>query len=158
MTAAGRVVGLQRSGGGVPKRAVEEAQVTFAGMEGDWQRNRKHHGGPDRALCIYSMELIQALAAEGHPITPGSTGENVTIAGIDWRLMQPGVVLEIGGATVELTAFAVPCRTIEGSFLGGRSVRISEKLYPGWSRVYARVLAEGAISLGDRVDVRATQQ
>ena len=150
---SGRVVGLQRSGGGVPKLPVTEAIVGEGGMEGDWQRNRKYHGGPDRALCLYSMELIEALQGEGHPIFPGSAGENVTLAGIDWREMQPGVRLAIGGAEVELTGFAVPCRTIAGSFVDGRSVRIGEKLYPGWSRVYARVLRGGRVAVGDEAAV-----
>jgi len=42
--------------------------------------------------------LIQSLQAEGHPITVGSTGENLTLAGVDWRVMAPGVEVQ-GGAT-----------------------------------------------------------
>lgn len=148
---AGRVVGLQRSGGGVPKLPVDNVRVHLPGMEGDWQRDRRYHGGPDRALCLYSMELIEALVREGHPIAPGTVGENVTIAGIDWREMLPGVRLTIGAVVVEITDFAAPCRTIRESFAGERFKRISEKLYPGWSRVYTRILREGAIVVGDPV-------
>lgn len=145
----GRVVGLQRSGGGVPKLPVDHVPVLLSGMEGDWQRDRRHHGGPDRALCLYSSDLIAVLAAEGHPIAAGTAGENVTIAGLDWRAMQPGVRLTIGTTLVEITDFAAPCRTIRESFLEERFTRISEKLYPGWSRVYARVLREGVVCIGD---------
>lgn len=152
---AGRVVGLQRSGGGVPKMGVERTRVLLTGMEGDWQRDRRHHGGPDRALCLYSMELIDALVAEGHPIAPGTVGENVTIEGVDWRDMRPGARVTIGTVEVELTDFAAPCRTIRESFAGERFKRISEKLYPGWSRVYARVTKEGEIEVGDAVRVDA---
>ena len=149
----GRIASLQRSKGGVPKLPIDSAQVTREGLEGDWQQNRRHHGGPDRALCLYSLELIQALAAEGHPIVPGAVGENVTIQGVDWRLMQPGADVRLGEVELELTAFAVPCRTISGAFMEGRSVRIGEKLYPGWSRVYARVVKGGFLSVGDEVEV-----
>ncbi len=149
----GTVSSLQRSKGGVPKLPVQFAEVTVEGLAGDWQRNRKHHGGPERALCLYSLELIEALAAEGHPIAPGSVGENVTIQGVDWRLMQPGMDVRLGEVEVELTGFAVPCRTISGSFMDERSVRISEKLYPGWSRVYARVVKGGRLSAGDVVEL-----
>jgi MOSC domain-containing protein YiiM len=149
------VVGLQRSGGGVPKLAVERADVRYSGMDGDWQRERRYHGGPDRALCLYSMELIEALTAEGHPIWPGAVGENVTLAGIDWREVQPGIRLRIGGVEVEVTAFASPCRTISGAFLDGRSVRISEKVHPGWSRVYVRILREGTVDVGDSAAILA---
>lgn len=149
----GVVASLQRSTGGVPKLPIDAAEVGKGGLDGDWQRNRKYHGGPDRALCLYSLELIQALSAEGHPIVPGSAGENVTIAGVDWRVMRPGARLAIAGVELELTSFAAPCKTISGSFTDGRSVRISEKLHPGWSRVYARVHIPGQIRVGDRVSV-----
>lgn len=147
--AGGQVVGLQRSRGGVPKLPVRFAEVRVGGMEGDWQRNRRYHGGPDRALCLYSMELIEALAAEGHAITPGALGENVTLSGFPWPEIIPGVRLRIGTVDVEVTAFAAPCRQIERVFQGRRIARVAEKMNPGWSRVYARVLREGVIHVGD---------
>lgn len=151
----GHVVSLQRSGGGVPKVPVDHALVRSSGMEGDWQRDRKYHGGADRALCLYSRELIDALAAEGHPITAGAVGENVTIAELDWRRMQPGVRVRMGAVEAMITAFAAPCRTIRGAFVDESFRRISEKVHPGWSRVYVRVLREGSIAVGDPVTVSA---
>ena len=132
--------------------------MRVTGMEGDVQRNRKYHGGPDRALCIYSLDLIQALVAEGHPIHPGATGENVTVSGIDWRAVQPGVRLRMGAVEAEVTAFAVPCRTIRAAFLDEAMTRIGEKVHPGWSRVYARVIVEGEIGIGDQVELLSDQQ
>jgi MOSC domain-containing protein YiiM len=145
------VVQLSRSRGGVPKLAVEEALVTATGLDGDKQRDRRFHGGPTRALCLYSADLIEQLAVEGHPITRGSTGENVTIRGLDWRGLRPGTRLSIGAVEVEVTGYAAPCKTIRGSFLGEDSTRISQKLHPGWSRVYCRVLREGTIRVDDVV-------
>lgn len=150
----GAVVSLNVSNGGVPKRAVARARVTVAGMEGDRQRDIRHHGGPDRALCLFSADLIAVLRTEGHPIEPGMVGENVTISGLDWWLLEPGVRLEIGEVGVELTSYAMPCRNITAAFADGRSVRISQKLHPGESRVYARVLREGVVAVGDPVVVR----
>ncbi len=151
--AFGQVAGLQRSGGGVPKLPIERATVLLTGIEGDWQRNRKFHGGPDRALCLYSLELLDALVREGHPAGAGRMGENVTISGIDWRLMQFGTRVRIGRVEAEVTAFAAPCRSIAGAFLGGEFTRVSEKVYPGWSRVYAKVLREGEIAIGNAVEI-----
>lgn len=151
--AFGQVAGLQRSGGGVPKLPIERAIVHLAGMEGDRQRNRKFHGGPDRALCLYSLELLDALGREGHPAGAGRMGENVTISGIDWRLVQPGARMSIGRVEAEVTAFAAPCRNIAGAFLGGEFTRVSEKVHTGWSRVYARVLRAGEIAIGDEVEI-----
>jgi MOSC domain-containing protein YiiM len=150
--AQGTVVSLNRSHGGVPKLPGDEARIYVDGMEGDRQKNLKYHGGPDRALCLYSAERIGSLRAEGHPIAPGTTGENVTIAGLDWSRLVPGASLRLGAdVRIEVTSYADPCRTIRGSFIGGRSGRISQKAHPGWSRVYARVLTPGVIRVGDRV-------
>ncbi len=70
------------SNGGVPKLPVTEARIIPEGVVGDRQQNRDIHGGVDRAVCIFSLELIEALQAEGHTIKPGSSGENLTIAGL----------------------------------------------------------------------------
>lgn len=154
----GRVTGLQRSNGGVPKLPVESATVGAQGMEGDRQRNRRFHGGPARALCLYSQERIDGLVAEGHPIEAGAVGENVTIAGLPWERVRPGARLDIGDVGVEVTSFTSPCEHIAAAFLDGRFVRISQKLHPGWSRVYVRIVREGRIRVGDPVRLHASNE
>src|SRR3712207_3923787 len=84
------------SNGGVPKLPVPEAAVTVDGVGGDRQRDLRVHGGPFRAVCLFSLEVIERLRAEGHPIAPGTVGENVTVGGLDWTLVRPGVRLRIG--------------------------------------------------------------
>jgi MOSC domain-containing protein YiiM len=140
------------SPGGVPKRPVEQADVTPGGLAGDAQRDREHHGGPERALCLFSMELIRALQAEGHPIEPGHIGENLTVEGLDWETVAPGVRLLLGeDVLVEVTRYTSPCLNIRASFAGGDYARVSQKRNPGASRVYARVLRTGPIRRGDAV-------
>jgi MOSC domain-containing protein YiiM len=100
------------------------------------------------------MDRISALQREGHPIDAGTAGENVTVEGVDWDLVVPGVRINLGEEVVlEVASFTTPCKTIKASFIDERFVRISQKLHPGWSRVYARVLVEGRIRSGDRVEV-----
>jgi len=149
------VASLNISDGGVPKLPVARARVTPAGMEGDRQRNLKYHGGPDRALCLWSLELIEALRAEGHPVSPGSAGENMTVSGVDWGRVVPGARLRLGDVLVEVTSYTDPCRTIRASFTLCRAGRISQRTHPGWSRVYARVLEEGDVAAGDSVAVES---
>jgi MOSC domain-containing protein YiiM len=151
MAEQGVIVSINVSRGGVPKLPVPEALVSSSGIDGDGQRDRRHHGGPDRALCLYSMERIEALHREGHSIAPGTTGENLTIRGLDWDTIAPGVQLRAGGVTMEVTAYASPCASIRPSFAGEDSGRISQKLHPGWSRVYARVVEPGELRVGDTV-------
>jgi MOSC domain-containing protein YiiM len=122
------------------------------GVAGDLQRDREHHGGPDRALCLFSMELIRALQAEGHPIAPGHIGENLTVEGLDWDAVAPGSRLLLGeDVLVEVTRYTSPCVNIRAAFTGGDYARVSQKRNPGASRVYARVLRTGAIRRGDPV-------
>ena len=148
----GSIVQINVSRGGVPKLPVAEARVGPLGIEGDGHHDTENHGGPERALCFYSLERIEALRAEGHPISPGAAGENVTIRGLDWERVQPGSFLRLGDAVlIEVTRFTTPCKTIRACFLDGDFNRIHHKLYPGWSRVYARVLEGGTIRPGDPV-------
>ena len=148
----GRVVQISVSPGGVPKLPVASARVTLEGLEGDGHRDLEHHGGPERALCLFSLEQIRALQAEGHPVTPGAIGENLTLEGIDWERVQPGAVLELGEEVrIEITRYTSPCFNIKPSFVGGDFARVSQKQHPGWSRVYAKVLQPGPIRQGDPV-------
>ncbi len=145
----GVLYSINVSDGGVPKRARPWAHVWVHGVEGDRQEHPQIHGGPDRAVSLYSLDLIEALQGEGHPISPGSIGENLTLVGIDWQQMRSDARVEIGEVLLEITRAASPCEQIAGSFRDGRFVRVSHKVHPGWSRFYARVLREGIISAGD---------
>jgi MOSC domain-containing protein YiiM len=137
---------LNISPGGVPKLSTSSVLLTVDGLEGDWQRNRRYHGGPDRAVCIYALEAILYLQAQGHPVFPGSTGENITLAGVDLATLRPSSILELGDeAIIQITDYAVPCRTIAGSFSDGKAGRISHKLAPGLSRLYACVHRGGML-------------
>ncbi|MEC4888525.1 MAG: MOSC domain-containing protein [Nitrospira sp.] len=142
------------SDGGVPKKPVLEARVTAQGVEGDRQRNRKFHGGADRAVCLFSLDLIERLQDEGHPIDPGASGENLTLAGVEWEQMRPGARVSIGPEVrLEIMSYTVPCDHNARWFREGEYNRISQKHNPGWSRVYARVLSEGVVRPGDKVRV-----
>jgi MOSC domain-containing protein YiiM len=150
----GTVVSINISNGGVPKGRVTDAKVSQSGLLGDAQNDTKHHGGPERAVCVYSLERIRSLQEEGHPIGVGTAGEHLTLEGIDWDLVVPGTWLRIGDEVVlEVASFTNPCKTIRASFIDQKFVRIAQKFYPGWSRVYARVLAEGQIHRGDIVEL-----
>ncbi len=144
-----RIAQISVSGGGVPKTAVSSARVTTRGLEGDAHRF-PHHGGPERAVCLYSIEAIARLKAEGHSIAPGSIGENVTIEGLDWPTVMPGSHMLLGEQVLlQVMRYTKPCRTIQGVFNDGEYARVSQESHPGWSRVYARVLVEGTIRRGD---------
>lgn len=145
---------LHRSERGMPKDSVDAIDVTVDGVVGDVQRDKRYHGGPQRAVCLFSADLIDALRDEGHPITPGSTGENVTLGGVDWSALGPGTTLSFAnGVELEVTKDAPPCRTIEASFTDGHFERIAHKQHPGESRLYCRVLSTGRLTVGESVEI-----
>ena len=108
----------------------------------------------DRAVCLYSLEVIETLRAEGHAVAPGSCGENLTLAGLDWARLKPGDRLRIGtDVRLEVMSYTTPCKHNARWFVDGNFMRISQKKHPGWSRLYARVLAEGVVRPEDVVTV-----
>jgi MOSC domain-containing protein YiiM len=131
------------SNGGAPKHSVKSASIRVNGVEGDKQRS-SNHGGEDRAVLLYSMERIDDLAGK-HPITPGSTGENITISGLDWSSLEENNILQIGDIKLQLTFTAPPCPGIRDSFFDY-----------AWSicrdRWCAKVLVEGIVKVGDSVE------
>ena len=152
----GRIVQLSASNGGVPKRPLAEAAVDANGITVDRQADRRAHGGPRRALCLFALERIEALAAEGHPIAPGATGENVTTTGIDWNRVIPGARLRLGESVlIEVTAYTEPCWKNAQWFLEGDFSCMDQDVRPGFSRVYARVLEGGDLRPGDPVELLA---
>lgn len=124
------------------------------GLSGDRQGDLRYHGGPERAVSLLGLEVIERLVGEGHPIVPGSTGENLTVAGLDWSLVIPGarLVLE-GGVVLQITSYCSPCSKIAASFRDGDRGRLSQKRHGGESRVYARVVTEGLAREGEGVEL-----
>jgi MOSC domain-containing protein YiiM len=142
----GMVAQLNISAGGMPKRSIASAMVTRDGVAGDWQRNRKYHGGPNRAICVFSQELYDWLAEQGVRIEPGSVGENFTTAGIDLLALAREDRLRVGGCTIEITDIRVPCSNLKQwhpdlpKLIEGRS---------GWM---AKVVHEGLVQAGDLIE------
>jgi MOSC domain-containing protein YiiM len=147
----GTLVQVSASDGGVPKSALSSATIGRNGVEGDQQAERRHHGRPFQALCLWSDDVIGALRAEGHTVYPGAAGENLTVAGIDWATIRPGVRVRIGSVLAEISAFATPCAKNAQWFAGGSFRRIDHHLHPGASRAYAWVLEGGTVAPGDAV-------
>ena len=149
--AAGTVANLFRADGGVPKTPVDEVSVGIRGIVGDGQAHRQHHGRPFQALSLFSVELVEELRREGHPIVPGGVGENITTRGLDWEALQPGVQVRIGTVVAEVSCFADPCSQIAHNFIGRNFSRIDEHRITGSGRRYAWVLEPGEIRVGDAI-------
>src|SRR5437762_11957478 len=115
----GRIESINVSRGGVPKTSVFEALITKEGLDGDYQRSQGIHGGPSRAVVLFSLDVIQALRVEGHPIAAGTAGENLTLSGLEWVGLTPGTELHINDVRLVITKYTAPCEKIRHSFLNG---------------------------------------
>src|SRR2546422_10691753 len=121
----GRVLQVNVSPGGVPKLPVERAWVGELGLDGDRHQHDTVHGGPHRAIALLGIEAIERVQADGHPIEPGSVGENLTTTGIELASLAPGTRLAIGGRLLlEISAPANPCDLLSASFRTGRAGRL----------------------------------
>ena len=80
--------------GGVPKRPIDRTRITVSGLVGDGQRTKAPvHGGPDKAVCLFGLEQIRRVNADGHHLYPGAIGENLTVAGLELGGLAAGDAL-----------------------------------------------------------------
>ena len=142
----GSLVQLSVSNGGMPKLPVLIARVTAEGVEGDWQKNRKYHGGPNRAVCIFSTELYDRLRSLRIDLQPGSVGENFTTTGVDLQRLAKGDRLKVGECVVEITEVRVPCRNLK------KWDDDLPELIVGYSGWVAKVVTGGTVRAGDAVE------
>jgi MOSC domain-containing protein YiiM len=144
----GQLAQLNISSGGMPKKPIAEAMVSVDGVKGDWQKNRKYHGGPNRAVCIYSEELYQGLRDDGVKVQNGDIGENFTTRGINLQHLKKGDRLKVGECVIEITDIRIPCFQLKKwdvdlpELIVGRS---------GW---VAKVVKEGMVKQGDLITVQ----
>ena len=138
---------LNVSQGGIPKRPVDSARVTRFGVDGDSQRNLKYHGGPNRAVCIYSEKLYADLRDEGIDVTNGAFGENFTTRGVDLNALEKGDCLRVGDCLVEITDVRVPCNTLKKW-----SAKLPKAIV-GRSGWVAKVVEEAIVKPGDAIEV-----
>jgi MOSC domain-containing protein YiiM len=146
------------SQGGVPKRPIPRGEVTYQRVRGDDWHDKKHHGLPGQAVCLFSVEQIEQLRAEGYPLFPGSLGENFTTQYLDYRMTRIGQVFTVGKeVTIRITRVRRPCRTISVYGSGiikaiyDAEVKAGNIHAPKWGRsgFYAEVLKEGIVYPGD---------
>ena len=147
------LVQINVSNGGMPKISVAEAKMSRDGVAGDWQNNRKYHGGPDRAVCLFSQELYAWLAEQhGINLPPGSVGENFTTIGVDLQALNKGDRLRVGQCVIEITEVRVPCKSL---LQWNSKLPHVIKGHSGW---VAKVIKEATVRPGDVIELLPTPE
>jgi MOSC domain-containing protein YiiM len=154
----GRVVQVNVSRGGIPKRAIPSGELTAAGITGDAWRYA-FHGGKRQAVLLITIEGIEELVAQGFALFPGALGENLTTRGLDRRALRLGQRLRVGDAAIELTRPRQPCATLNVYGTGLQAAMYDARVLKGdpespfWglSGFYASVVQPGTVRPGDPI-------
>jgi MOSC domain-containing protein YiiM len=98
----------------------------------------------------------------GFEVFAGALGENLTIQGLDFRQLRPGMRFRVGEAAISLTTLRVPCSALDRYNIGAVPGRIQDAVYdsevkaghpstPRWGLAgfYASVEHSGLIRQGD---------
>lgn len=141
----------------IDKRPVSGLRaVEPAGVAGDIQCNRRHHGGRDKAVYAFAVEDADWWTGQlGRAIPPGLFGENLTTAGLDVTGALVGERWRVGGPTagclLEVTQPRTPCSNLSFRMQhSGFHRRFAAAGRPG---AYLRVLEPGRIRTGSRIVV-----
>ena len=136
----------------IAKRPVDgPVRLSFAGLEGDFQADKYHHGGADKAVHLYPFDHYARWRGDmpDHPrlAAPGGFGENFSTTGLLEDQVCIGDRFRIGTALIEVSQGRKPC-SIQGRFLNWPKLPelMVKERRSGW---YARVIEEGVLAAGD---------
>jgi MOSC domain-containing protein YiiM len=137
----------------IDKRPVAgRVPVRALGLGGDAQADTVNHGGPYQAVYVYACEDYDWWRAElGREVRPGVFGDNLTLSGVDVSGALLGERWRIGTVLAEVTGPRIPCGVFR-YWMGERGWvrRFAAAGRPG---AYLRIVREGEIGAGDRVEI-----
>lgn len=123
--------------------------LSHGGLRGDGQADRKRHGGPDKALCVFPAAHYEYWRAQPQltSISFGGFGENVTLGGATETQLCVGDRFELGEAVVEVSQPRQPCWKLARRW----QVRdLKEQMeQSGFTGFYFRVIRHGYVKVGD---------
>ncbi|GGJ37037.1 MOSC domain-containing protein [Deinococcus roseus] len=128
----------------------EKLQLTFTGLVGDQQVDRRYHGGPDKAICVYASEHYPFWNARlDRELPVPAFGENFTTQGLLESVVCIGDVYQIGGVRVQVTQPRQPCFKLAMRH-GIRDLAV-QVTGSGFTGFYFRVLEEGLVQAGEPI-------
>ncbi|HFR4144940.1 TPA: MOSC domain-containing protein [Bacillus cereus] len=134
---------------GINKKQVKEpVYLSFVKFNGDGQADVVHHGGVDKAVCVYTGDHYPYWEKElNQDLVYGAFGENITVSGMREEDVCIGDTFELGEAIVQVTQPRQPCFKLAKKYnIPKLPLYFQETGYTGF---YFRVLKEGWVSSVD---------
>ncbi len=149
-------------------RVPDAIHVSALGLRGDNQKEKKHHGGPTKAVLLYAAVHYEqwglslqphanahaaALRAMSDDVDAsqygfGAFGENLTIDGVTERTVCLGDTWQVGDCVLQITEPRGPCATLTRRWMRPELLGdVKATAAAGW---YNAVCVEGAVREGDR--------
>ncbi|HYD61189.1 MAG TPA: MOSC domain-containing protein [Noviherbaspirillum sp.] len=141
-----------RHSSAIGKRAVSERLwLGPLGLAGDEQADRRHHGGPDKAVHHYAFDhyayWIGRIGFRDVLTQPGAFGENLSTQGVTENDVCIGDIFRFGAATMQVSQARQPCWKLNARFGdSAMALLVQQSGNAGW---YYRVLEPGWVSPGD---------
>lgn len=138
---------------GIHKSPVcEIVWVGRTSIEGDGQGSLAFHGGPDRSVLMFGHSRYALYASLlGIELPPCAFGENLTVTDLTEDAVCLGDVYRVGDVLLEVSQPRLPCATLARRLDCPAVVQtIIDHRSGGW---YLRTLEEGALVVGDTVDL-----
>ena len=156
----GRAVPYTRPGSvsAIDKQPVSgPVAVGLENLAGDEQGDRRVHGGPDKAVHVYTWSHYADWRAELGALArlqaAPAFGENLSVDDLDETSVCIGDIWQIGSAQLVVTQGRQPCWKLNDRFgVPDIARRVQASGRTGW---YLRVLATGALQAGDTVHLLA---
>jgi len=143
-------------GGKAYQTAIAKQPVTgpvklgLEGFKGDGSADRKHHGGADKAVCVYpAAHYPHWNEVLGIKLPDAAFGENLTIEGLTEDDVCIGDVFGIGTAVCQVSQPRQPCKTLNARY--GRLDLGKLVVDSGKTGFYLRVLQDGEVTVGDKL-------
>ncbi|MBI5632957.1 MAG: MOSC domain-containing protein [Nitrospirae bacterium] len=127
--------------------------LTADGFEKDGVGDLKHHGGHDKAVCVYSLDHYPYWEELlGIKLPEAAFGENLTVSGLRENEVCIGDIYEAGPALLQVSQPRQPCRTLSVRY--GRDDMIKLVRDSGLTGFYFRVLRTGSLKKGDQLQLK----
>jgi MOSC domain-containing protein YiiM len=124
--------------------------LTKKGFEGDGVGDVRHHGGSDKAVCVYAIDHYEYWEKTLRRKMPDAAfGENLSVTEMKEDDVCIGDIYRVGMTTVQVSQPRQPCSTLAARY--GREDFVKLVVDSGRTGFYFRVLEGGTVKAGDGI-------